>query len=144
VKIHTLLTVLVCAGAWGNEPAAQGLPESTGVGQYFVNCAKCHEGSETPQAPRTSVLKQMSPERIYESLTTGTMRTQAGHLSDQERRLIAEWLGGRTIDADLAGAADKMTNQCASHSPIRRLDAPGWNGWRVDQLFRFEVSRGVA
>jgi polyvinyl alcohol dehydrogenase (cytochrome) len=78
------------------------------------------------------VLKQMPPERIYESLTTGTMRTQAAHLNDQERRLIAEWVGGRKIDADLAGAAEKMTNQCASHPPIRRLNAPGWNGWGGD------------
>jgi polyvinyl alcohol dehydrogenase (cytochrome) len=117
---------------WGDEAAGQGLSESTGVAQYFVNCAKCHESSETPQAPRTAVLKQMPPERIYESLSTGTMRTQAAHLSDQERRLIAEWVGGRKIDADLAGAAEKMTNQCASHPPIRRLNAPGWNGWGVD------------
>ena len=114
------------------EAAAQGLSESTGVSQYFVNCAKCHESSEAPQAPRTAVLKQMPPERIYESLTTGTMRTQAAHLTDQERRLIAEWVGGRKIDAELAGDAEKMPNQCASHPPVRRLNAPGWNGWGID------------
>jgi polyvinyl alcohol dehydrogenase (cytochrome) len=116
----------------GCEAGAQGLSESTGVNQYFANCARCHESADAPQAPRTAVLKQMPPERIYESLTTGTMRTQAAHLTDQERRLIAEWVGGRKIDHDLAGAADKMTNQCASHAPVRRLTAPGWNGWGVD------------
>ena len=90
------------------DAGSQGLSESTGVGQYFANCARCHEGADAPQAPRTAVLKQMAPERIYESLTTGTMRTQAGHLTDQEKRVIAEWVGGRKIDNDLAGAADKM------------------------------------
>jgi polyvinyl alcohol dehydrogenase (cytochrome) len=114
------------------DAGSQGLSESTGVGQYFANCARCHEGADAPQAPRTAVLKQMAPERIYESLTTGTMRTQAGHLTDQEKRVIAEWVGGRKIDNDLAGAADKMINQCASHATVRRLAAPGWNGWGVD------------
>ena len=64
----------------------QGLSESTGVGQYFANCARCHEGADAPQAPRTAVLKQMAPERLYESLTTGTMRTP-GHVPfGQEHR----------------------------------------------------------
>jgi polyvinyl alcohol dehydrogenase (cytochrome) len=116
-----------------NRLEAQGLSESTGVSQYFVNCAKCHESTDVAQAPRTSVLKQMPPERIYESLATGTMRTQAAHLSDQEKRLIAEWVGGRKIDTDLAGAAEKMTNRCTGQKPVRMLAAAGWNGWGVDQ-----------
>ena len=128
-----LAIVFVILAPGVRESAAQGLSESTGVSQYFVNCAKCHESSDAPQAPRTAVLKQMTPERIYESLTTGTMRTNAAHLSDQDKRLIAEWVGGRKIDTDLAGAAEKMPNQCTSHSPVRRLNAPGWNGWGVDQ-----------
>jgi polyvinyl alcohol dehydrogenase (cytochrome) len=123
---------------------AQGLSESTGVNQYFVNCAKCHESGETTQAPRTSVLKQMPPERIYESITTGTMRAQATHLSDQEKRLIAEWVGGRKIDSDLAGAAEKMPNVCSSHPPVRSLDAPGWNGWGVDLRNSRSQSTGAA
>ena len=112
---------------------AQGLSESTGVGQYFTNCARCHESDEPPLAPRTAVLKQMTPERILEVLTTGTMRTTVPNLSDQDKRLIAEWLGGRKIDTDSMGAAEKMPNVCAAHPPVRRLTAPGWNGWGVDQ-----------
>jgi polyvinyl alcohol dehydrogenase (cytochrome) len=112
---------------------AQGLSESTGVGQYFTNCAKCHESDEPPLAPRTAVLKQMTPERILEVLTTGTMRTTVPNLSDQDKRLIAEWLAGRKIDTDSMGSAEKMPNVCAAHPPVRRLTAPGWNGWGVDQ-----------
>jgi polyvinyl alcohol dehydrogenase (cytochrome) len=127
------LAVVVVSLALGVRAGrAQGLSESTGVSQYFVNCAKCHESSDSPQAPRTSVLKQMPSERIYESLTTGTMRTQAAHLSDEDKRLIAEWVGGRKIDMDLAGAADKMANRCATQTPVRTLTAAGWNGWGVD------------
>jgi polyvinyl alcohol dehydrogenase (cytochrome) len=125
------LAVLTCSLA----PAiveAQGLSESTGVAQYFSNCAKCHEGTESREAPRTSVLKQMTPEHIYEVLTTGSMRTAAGSLTDHEKRLISEWVGGRKIDTDATGAAGRMPNRCASIPPVRTLTAPGWNGWGVD------------
>src|SRR5437762_13703812 len=94
---------------------AQGLSESTGVGQYFNNCASCHEGNDPGhQAPLTGVLKQMTPEHIYEVLTTGAMRANAEAVSDQDKRLIAEWLGGRHIDTDSVVAAEKMPNQCAT------------------------------
>jgi polyvinyl alcohol dehydrogenase (cytochrome) len=128
------MLVIVVAGVLAGEPSAeaQGLSESTGVSQYFVNCARCHESSEVHAAPRTSVLKRMTPERILESLTSGTMRTIAAELSDQDKRLIAEWLGGRKIDGDLAGAGDKMPNQCDVHPPVRSLTAAGWNGWGGD------------
>lgn len=105
--------------------------ESTGVSQYFVNCASCHEAVDG-HAPKTGVLKQMTPERILESLTTGTMRTQAAAVSDADKVLIAEWLGGRKLDLGLAGAAEKMPNVCSAHPPVSNLDAPGWNGWGVD------------
>ena len=88
------------AASPGPRPAQAGprLSESVGVTQYFNNCASCHEGSDPEhQAPRTAVLKQMTPEHIYESLTTGTMRTNAENLSDADKRLIAEWLA-RTQD----------------------------------------------
>lgn len=134
MRLALRLTAIVLLALVAQRPAAeaQGLSESTGVSQYFTNCARCHESTESHEAPRTSVLKQMTPERIYESLTTGTMRTQAATLSDQDKRVIAEWVGGRKIDLELAGAAEKMPNACATHPPVRDLSAPGWNGWGAD------------
>jgi polyvinyl alcohol dehydrogenase (cytochrome) len=112
---------------------AQGLSESTGVNQYFNNCASCHEATEPGhQAPQTAALKQMAPERILEVLTTGSMRTNAANVSDADKRLIAEWLAGRKLDTDSVGAAEKMPNQCATHPPVSDLAAPAWNGWGVD------------
>ena len=111
---------------------AQGLSESTGVNQYFSNCASCHEATDPGhQAPSTAVLKQMTPERILEVLTTGSMRSNAANVSDQDKRLIAEWLSGRKLDTDAVGAAEKMPNQCATHPPVD-LTTPAWNGWGVD------------
>src|SRR5881398_3216206 len=72
--------------------------ESAGVNQYFNNCASCHESNEPGrQAPPTSALKRMTPEHIIEVLTTGSMRSAVPALSDQDKRLIAEWVSGRKL-----------------------------------------------
>ena len=60
------------------------------------------------------------------------MRSAASALSDQDKRLIAEWVAGRKIDTDLVGAAEKMPNACTSHPAVRESNAPAWNGWGVD------------
>ena len=59
-----VIGLLIC-GASPPNVDAQGLSESTGVGQYFTNCATCHESDANPGAPRTSVLKQ--PEMSVDS-----------------------------------------------------------------------------
>src|SRR5438552_16240933 len=100
--VFLLLRLIFCA--WPVVAAAQS--ESAGVAQYFNNCASCHESTEsTHQAPRTAVLKQMTPEHVLEVLTNGSMRINAAALSDADKRLIAEWVGGRKIDNELIGDA---------------------------------------
>ena len=110
--------------------SASAQSESAGVNQYFTNCASCHESNDPGhQAPKTAVLKQMTPERILEVMTTGSMRNAAAALSDQDKRLIAEWVAGRKIDTDLVGAAEKMPNACASHPQYAsRTRRPGTAG----------------
>jgi len=112
---------------------ARAQSESAGVTQYFNNCASCHESTDnTHQAPRTAVLKQMTPEHVLDVLTNGSMRSNAAALSDNDKRLIAEWVGGRKIDNESVGAAEKMTNICSSHPPVRESTASAWNGWGSD------------
>src|SRR6476660_577993 len=110
--IVEILCVIVCV--WPVVADAQS--ESAGVAQYFNNCASCHESTDpTHQAPRTAVLKQMTPEHVLAVLTNGSMRSNAAALSDADKRLMAEWVGGRKIDSESVGAADKMTNLCSTH-----------------------------
>ena len=112
---------------------ARAQSESAGVNQYFNNCASCHESTDPGhQAPKTGVLKQMTPEHVLDVLTSGSMRSNAAALSDQDKRLIAEWVGGRKIDADAVGSIEKMTNVCSTHPPVRESNAPAWNGWGAD------------
>ena len=126
-----MAAALTSAMLWQDFAFAQS--ESAGVGQYFNNCASCHESTDAAhQAPRTAVLKQMTPEYVLDVLTSGSMRTNAATLSDADKRLIAEWVGGRKIDNESVGAAEKMTNICSSHPLVRESSGPGWNGWGAD------------
>lgn len=131
--MQRVLSVVLFASVLASTTDAVAQSESAGVNQYFNNCASCHESNEPGhQAPHTSVLKRMEPERILEAMTTGSMRNMAAALSDQDKRLIAEWVGGRKLDTNLVGAAENMPNRCAGQTQVRESKAPAWNGWGVD------------
>src|ERR1051325_5128726 len=73
----------------GNEGAGSPIFGNAGGG--------CHGKIET--APSPAMLKKLTPEKIYEALTTGDMRNQAKDLTDQQKRDIAEWVSGRSLGA---------------------------------------------
>ncbi len=114
------------------------------VGQslFNKNCASCHHHAMTSSnenagqagraAPNTETLAQMTPEAIYAALTTGVMASQAQNLSNEEKRAIAEFFGGRPLGAADAGDAKNMTNHCASNLGLEGDRTPGWNGWGND------------
>src|SRR4249919_1048034 len=55
------------------------------VGAFRTNCAGCHGGGQVPNAPDLAALRQMSPEKIYRAMTTGTMQAMAKNLTDQQK-----------------------------------------------------------
>src|ERR1700688_2797737 len=86
------------------------------------NCASCHKNTmssadrdalKETSAPSTDTLATMAPETIYAALTTGAMVQQASKLSDDEKRVLAEFFGGRPLGMVDAGDAEHMTNHCA-------------------------------
>ena len=100
---------------------------STIFGNY---CESCHGNPKVEAAPAPSILKKMTPERIYLTLTKGDMVSMAQNLTDLQKRDIAEWVGGRKLGATESGDAGKMSNVCSSNPPIHDLAAaPSWNGW---------------
>jgi polyvinyl alcohol dehydrogenase (cytochrome) len=117
---------------------AQRLSESTGVNLFKNNCTSCHGVVPVEHAPTEATIKQMPPERIYEAITTGSMKSHAAQLSDAERRLLAEYMGGRKLDPEDAGDMKHMPNPCASHPPVRSISAPAWNGWGDLSNTRFQ------
>ena len=75
VILSGMAAALCCAQeARAQQSASQesGSQESAGAALYKNACASCHD-SAAAQAPRLEVLRQMSPERVVESLLYGSM-----------------------------------------------------------------------
>jgi polyvinyl alcohol dehydrogenase (cytochrome) len=101
----------------------------------------CHSNSVSERtgvrgaerAPTTDVIRQMSPERIYQALTTGSMQAQAKDLSDIAKVRLAEFMSSRPMGSAKAGDAAGMPNKCTSNPPLTEPDkSPSWNGWGND------------
>jgi len=83
-----------------------------GYGIFQQKCLNCHGKPEFEKAPPPAALYQYTPERIYESLTTGPMASVIGNqLSDAERKAVAE-----TITSQRIGAAGS-SSQCPVEPP---------------------------
>src|SRR5207244_12446865 len=87
---------------------AQRLSESTGVNLFKNNCTSCHGITPVEHAPTEATIKQMSPERIYAAIATGSMKENAAALTDAEKTLLAEYMGGRKLDREDAGDMSEM------------------------------------
>src|SRR5271165_2814714 len=87
--------------------------ESAGNFEFLSACGTCHGRIE--QAPPMSILQNLSPEKIYQTITTGSMKMNAASLTDQQKISIAEWVSGRRLGAAENGDAKAMPNVCASH-----------------------------
>ncbi len=84
------------------------------------------------EPPDRETLRQLTPERVLESLTTGAMSVAVPGLSDEQRRQVAQWAAGRALGTS-GGAASSMANQCASQSFDTPFTGAGvWNGWSPD------------
>jgi hypothetical protein len=76
------------------------------------------------------MIREMPPERIYASMTTGSMQMQAQALNDGQKRVIAEFMSGRTLGSAASGDAKNMPNKCPSNPNMSNpAQGPAWNGW---------------
>ena len=99
---------------------------------FEQHCAACH-GNPPPgsRAPDREALRQFTPERVLETLTTGAMSVAVPGLTDEERRRIAQWAAGRALGT-AGGDASSMPNQCPSKPFDDPFTGAGWNGWSPD------------
>ena len=126
------LSAVIVALLW---PAANPLrAQSTEGARLFEDhCAKCH-GSPDGGAATSDVLSlwKMTPEAVYAALAKDPHTTLQG-ISDDEKREVAFYLGGRRVGVAPIADAKPMTNPCPGNSPIRSISAqPAWNGWGND------------
>lgn len=76
----------------------------TGQLLYQENCAACHDAGAA-EAPLTEALRKLSSDHIFRAMNDGIMLVHAGHLSPDERREIADYLGvagGSTSSSEAA------------------------------------------
>jgi polyvinyl alcohol dehydrogenase (cytochrome) len=112
---------------------------------FDQRCLTCHGNTDVPRAVDPALLRRMTPEHIYATLTTGVMQPQAEGLSEGDRRAIAEYLGDRRLGAGPAGEAAAMPNRCTVNPPVGdRSSWPAWNGWGADLAnTRFQDARAA-
>ena len=111
------------------------IPKAPGEIVYEQHCASCHVAANRGGIiPDYKSLMEMSPEAIYSSLTSGSMSVAAQGLTNDEKRFVAEYIGGRPLDLTRSGSADTMPNRCASNPPLGDPSAgASWNGWSADR-----------
>ena len=136
IAIAGLLALAV--GAAAQDQPAIGQPQAKGwiADQilYEKYCASCHgNAGTTARAQTREQLMKLSPEAVYASMTTGSMSAQAKNLTDLQKKLIAQHLGGRPVGIASMGDAKTMSNRCGTSLPFSDPSSgASWNGWSAD------------
>src|SRR5215472_10008558 len=109
--------------------AAAGPPQRPGTELGFAvfetQCTRCHGNPAAAQtrAPDPAAIRQMSPERIYDALTTGVMKTEAQQLSDAQKRGVAEFMSGRPLGSASEGDVRRMSGRCTRNPAFAAPDS---------------------
>src|ERR1035441_6822893 len=119
----------------------QRLGTEFGISAFERECSKCHGNAAVERAPSPAAIRQMPPERIYAAITTGIMQTQAANLNDEQKRRLAEYMGGRPLGSGDLGDASKMPNRCAAAEMTDPSKSPSWNGWGGPLNTRFQDAK---
>jgi polyvinyl alcohol dehydrogenase (cytochrome) len=142
------LSICLTAQAQGNPngpPVTAGPGTESGIATFQQHCMGCHGNPNMPQAPAPDAIRQMSPEKIYEALTTGVMKPQGDALTEDQRKMLATFLSGRPLGSARSGDAKNMPNHCESDAPMSDPSAgPEWNGWSPDITnSRYQEAKGA-
>ena len=117
LHVAALLTAAGAAYfAWTGPLAAQAPPQAkgkqagsagteSGWAAFQTRCMGCHGNAAVPAAQSPEQIRQMTPERIYAALTTGSMKTQGDALSEDQRRMLATFMSARPLGSLAEGAA---------------------------------------
>ena len=99
-----------------------------GLELFQENCLFCHAGS-VPKAPAVVWLEMLAPDAILKSMNGGIMSQQAAHLTEEQRRHIAEYLT-RTPLADYRPPDPPV--RCEGQAAVFAGNPPAKVGWGHD------------
>lgn len=115
-------------------------PAHPGEPTYLEHCATCHEGG-TYKAPHRLFLSMMAPDAILNSMG-GIMATQAKALSGAEKKNVAEYIAGRSLESV---KVDFPPPAC-SQKDLAMQNTPAQSGWGVEPAgtrFQNKASGGL-
>jgi polyvinyl alcohol dehydrogenase (cytochrome) len=117
---------------WPAVNAAQA-QTTEGAVLFEDHCAKCHGNPESgPKTPEVLTLWKMTPEQVMTSLAKAP-HAALTDVTEDTKRVVAMYLGGRRVGVDAIAEAKLMPNQCSSNPPITDITSkPSWNGWGND------------
>lgn len=110
----------------GQDPPASSDAVGPGAQVFRDRCAGCHNGAADSRAPSLDALRARTPQTVLEALVNGAMRTQGSRLTGAERRAVAEFVTGRTLDGDVTGASKRVCNVVTTIPPTT---TGGWRSW---------------
>ena len=102
--------------------------EPDGAALYKQRCSICHEVSGETRAPGPAALRLMSPGNIVRALESGAMKEQGAALTPGQRRLVAEFLTGKSVGEKAAA----VTGYCPDRNASLPSSVANWNGWGSD------------
>ncbi|MEH6569085.1 MAG: PQQ-binding-like beta-propeller repeat protein [Halioglobus sp.] len=105
-------------------------PARPGAALYDQHCSHCHNGAVS-KAPHLHWLAMMSPQKIFNALDTGLMKTQGAALSSDQRRQIAEYLSRRKL-VDSSSEQVAYAPQCSASIKLNPDASPPKTGWGHD------------
>ena len=108
-----------------SEQAPQAHP---GEAPYLAHCANCHD-QVMYKAPSRFFVSMMGAQNILNSMNGGMMSEQAAPISAEDRRAIAEYIAGTSLD-DLAEA--RQVPACDAEHGFDVSKTPISSGWGVD------------
>ena len=120
---------LVMLAATADSTLAQ---STVGLREFETKCASCHQSAEDQKAPDASVLRKMTAEAVYTAFSKAP-HTEIQGLSEDDKKMVAAYLGGRKLGVTEIADAKSMPNRCSSNPPMNDIAAgPMWNGWGGD------------
>src|SRR5580704_12304008 len=106
--------------------------QSIGLRLFETKCASCHQGAHDQKTPDASVLRKMTPEGVYAAFPKAP-HSQISDLSEDDKKALSAYLGGRKLGVTEIADAKAMPNRCASNPAMSDIGAgPMWNGWGID------------
>ena len=94
---------------------------------YKARCAACHEGG-VARAPHSLKFQMLGPETVLRALMGGVMAPMAEGITDQDKRRLAEFLGGRA----LGNSAATPPKSCPANNAFDIARPAQTTGWGVD------------